>query len=117
MSKYGVDYTSNKGKGIVIADGFQTTSGVTVPKVVLSGTITVDPPSLTTGAFAEGDATITGVALGDKIDLFPPYDTQGVIYQATPAAANTVTISWTSCSTSTINLAEGTWGYTVTRRA
>jgi hypothetical protein len=105
------------GDGIVIADEFQTTSGVTTPKVVLSGTVTINPPSLTTGAFAEGDITITGAALGDKIDLYPPYDTQGIIYQASVASANTVTVSWSSCNAGTIDLASGTWGYTVTRRA
>lgn len=105
------------GDGVVIADEFQTTSGVTTPKVVLSGTVTINPPSLTTGAFAEGDITITGAALGDKIDLYPPYDTQGIIYQASVASANTVTVSWSSCNAGTIDLASGTWGYTVTRRA
>lgn len=116
MSKNGVDYRTKSGiKGIVRADGFQVGS-VAIPKVVLSGIITIDPPSLTTGAFGEGDIDLVGVALGDKVDLYPPYDTQGIMYQASVQAADKITVSWTSCNTSTINLAEGTWGYTVTRR-
>lgn len=116
MSKYGADYRTDGGiKGIVRADNFQV-GGTLIPRVILSGTITIDPPSLTTGAFAEGDITITDVALGDKVDLYPPYDTQGIIYQASVQSANTVTVAWTSCNTGTINLAEGTWGYAVYRR-
>lgn len=118
MSKYGVDFTSNNGKGIVRADGLQTTAGVNTPKVVLSGTITFDPPSLTTGAFAVSTAiTITGVALGDAVELYPPIDTEGVIYQASPSAANAIKISLFNTNAATKDLASGTWGYAVKRRA
>ena len=114
----GVDFrgtAGNEGHGIVVADGFQV-GEVSAPTVILSGEVTIDPPSLTTGAFAEGDITIEGVELGDKVDLYPPYDTQGIMYQASVQAADTVTVAWTSCNSGTINLAEGEWGYTVTRR-
>lgn len=116
MSKYGMDITSNNGKGILKADGVTIGGNAKIPAVVLSGTITFNPVSLTTGAFAESDVTITGIALGDKIDLFPPYDTQGIIYQASVQAANNVTIALTSCNAATVDLASGTWGYVVTRR-
>ncbi len=108
----------NAGLGIVVADGFQTGSGgVTAPKVVISTTITFDPPSLTTGAFSlSSGITVTGVQLGDAVDLYPPYDTQGIMYQASPSAADTIKISLTSCSTSTVDLASGTWGVVVRRR-
>lgn len=106
------------GDGIVVADSFQTVAGVSAPLVVLSGTITFDPPSLLTGAFAESsDIVVTGVALGDRVDLFPPYDTQGIVYQASPASANNITISLTSCASGTVDLASGSWGYAVYRRA
>lgn len=103
------------GDGIVKADGFQV-GNVAAPKVILSGTITIDPPSLTTGAIAEGDQALVGVALGDRVDLFPPYDTQGIMYQASVQATDNITIAWSSCNAGTINLASGTWGYAVTRR-
>jgi hypothetical protein len=104
------------GDGIVQADAFRTGAGVSAPLVVLSGTVTIDPPSLLTGGFAEGDITITGVALGDRVDLFPPYDTQGIMFQASVASANTVTVAWSSCNVGTIDLASGLWGYAVSRR-
>lgn len=109
--------STSGGDGIVLADAFQTSDGVSVPKVVLSGTITFDPPSLTTGAFAlSSGITITGVALGDAVDLYPPYDTQGIIYQASPSAADTIKISLTSAAAGTVDLASGSWGYAVKRR-
>jgi hypothetical protein len=116
MSRYGADFRSNKGKGVVIADGFQTSSGVSEPRTVINTTITFNPPSLTTGAFAEADIAVTGVALGDSIELYPPYDMQGIMYQAAPQAADNITIALTSCSTSTVDLASGTWGVVVKRR-
>jgi hypothetical protein len=111
------DFRNSGGTGVVVADGFQTSSGVSAPKVVLSGAITFDPPSLTTGAFAVSSGiAITGVALGDSIDLYAPYDTQGIMYQASPSAADTIKISLTSAAAGTVDLASGTWGVVVKRR-
>jgi hypothetical protein len=111
-------YSNSLGTGVVQADIFKSGSGVASPKVILSGTITFDPPSLATGAFAVSSGiTITGVALGDSIDLYAPYDTQGIMYQASPSAADTIKISLTSAAAGTVDLASGTWGYAVKRRA
>lgn len=106
----------NAGLGIVRADGFQTSSGVTSPRTVINTTITFNPPSLNTGAYAEADIAVTGVLLGDSIDLYPPYDTQGIMYQASPQAADNITIALTSCNVGTVDLASGTWGVVVKRR-
>jgi hypothetical protein len=101
------------GDGTVIADAFQT-----APKTVINTTITFDPPSLATGAFAVSSAIpITGVALGDSVDLYPPYDTQGIMYQASPTSAGNIAISLTSCAAGTVDLASGTWGVVVKRRS
>lgn len=116
MSKYGLDITSNNGKGVLRADGVQLGGSNKVPAVVLSGTFTFNPVSLATGAFAESDVALTGVALGDSVTLYPPYDTQGIIYQASVQAADNITIALTSCNSGTVDLASGTWGYVVTRR-
>ena len=105
------------GDGIVQADAFQTGAGVSAPLVILSGTITFDPPSLATGAFAESsDIAITGVALGDAVELYPPYDMQGIMFQASPASAGNIAIALTSCAAGTVDLASGTWGYVIKRR-
>src|SRR5690348_16778433 len=111
------DFRNHAGTGIVKADGFQTTSGVSIPKIVLSGTITFDPPSLTTGAFATSSPiTVTGVLLGDAVELYPPYDTQGILYQGASQAADKITVNLTSCASGTVDLASGTWGYAIRRR-
>lgn len=98
----------NEGKGIVTADGFRT-----------AGTdITFSPPSLAAGAFAVSSAIpVAGVAMGDAIDLHPPYDTKGVIYQASPSSAGSIKISLLNTNTATVDLAPGTWGVVVKRRA
>lgn len=108
----------NEGQGIVIADGFQTGDGTaSFPSIVASTTVTFDPPSLATGAFAVSTAiTVNGVALGDSIELYPPYDTDGVMYQASPSAANAIKISLFNTNTATKDLASGSWGVVVKRR-
>lgn len=116
----GVDFrgtAGNAGKGIVTADGFSTTSGVNFPKVVVSTTVIFDPPSLATvtGAVSTG-ITVTGAVLGDSVDLYPPYDTDGVIYQASVSAANTIKISLYNVNSITKDLASGAWGVVVKRR-
>lgn len=106
------------GTGIVVADGFSTGTGsVTFPKVIVSGTVTFDPPSLATATGAVSTAiTVTGVALGDAIELYPPYDTDGVIYQGSPSAANAIKISLYNTNAATKDLASGSWGVVVKRR-
>lgn len=85
---------------------------------LINTTITFDPPSLLTGAFATSSPiTVTGVLLGDRVELFPPYDTQGIMYQATPQAADKITINLTSCAAGTVDLASGTWRVQVIRGA
>ncbi|MCM3130949.1 hypothetical protein ACFQ3J_00385 [Paenibacillus provencensis] len=117
----GVDFrgtAGEEGKGIVRADGFATGSGsATLPQIIASTTITFDPPSLATGTFAVSSAiTVSGVALGDSVELYPPYDTDGVMYQASPSAANTIKISLFNANTATKDLASGAWGVVVKRR-
>jgi hypothetical protein len=111
------DYSNSGGTGVVQADIFKGGSGVAIPKVILSGTITFDPPSLATGVFAISSAIpVAGVALGDIIELYPPYDTQGIIYQGSPSSAGNIKISLFNASAGTVDLASGTWGVVVKRR-
>lgn len=112
------NYRNRQSDGIVEADYLSNAEGVNLPKVVLSGTITFDPPSLLTGAIAVSTGiTVTGVALGDAIELYPPYDTQGVAAQAHASAANTIVISLHNRAAGTVDLASGTWGVVAKRRA
>jgi hypothetical protein len=113
----GVNFKNRQGNGIVTADGFSTSTGVNTPKTVVSTTITFDPPSLATAAIAiSSGITVTGVALGDHVELYPPYDTQGVAVQAQASAVNTIVISLHNRNTITVDLASGTWGVVVKRR-
>lgn len=110
------DYRNRQGTGIIQADIIKIGS-VQAPKSVVTGTITFDPPSLATGAIAVSSGiTVTGAALGDHIELYPPYDTQGIAVQAQASAANTIVISLHNRSAGTVDLASGTWGVVVKRR-
>lgn len=109
-------FKTTAGDGVVVADGFKV-GDVAQPEAVVSTTITFDPPSLLTGGVAVSSGiTVTGAALGDLIELYPPYDTQGVAAQAQASAANTIVISIHNRSAGTVDLASGTWGVVVKRR-
>lgn len=120
MPNNGADFRglgANAGNGIVYADAFAGPTGVVGPKTILNTTITFDPPSLATGAIAVSSGiTLTGTALGDHVELYPPYDTQGIAVQAQSSAANTIVISLHNRSAGTVDLASGTWGVVVKRR-
>lgn len=85
---------------------------------LINTTITFDPPSLATvtGALSSG-ITITGAALGDRVNLFPPYDMQGVIAYGAVSATDTIKISLFNPTGGTIDLASGTWRVQVVRGA
>jgi hypothetical protein len=105
----GVDYrgtAGNAGKGFVAADGFSATAKK----------VTFAPPSLATGAFATSSPiAVAGVKIGDSIELYPPYATQGVIYQASPSSAGNVVISLFNATAGTVALASGAWGISIKR--
>lgn len=85
---------------------------------LINTTTTFDPPSLATvtGALSSG-ITVTGAALGDRVELFPPYDMQGILFQGFVSAANTVKITLFNTTGGTIDLASGTWRIQVIRGA
>lgn len=108
----------NAGNGILYADAISIGSGgVVAPRTVVNTSVTFDPPSLATvtGALSSG-ITVTGAALGDAVELFPPYDTQGVTAYGFVSAANTIKISLFNPTAGTIDLASGSWGVAVKRR-
>ncbi|WP_214629993.1 hypothetical protein [Paenibacillus agaridevorans] len=84
---------------------------------LIVATVTVDPASLATvtGALTSG-ITVTGAALGDRVELFPPYSTQGVMAFGFVSAANTVQISFFNPLGTTIDLASGSWTIHVIRK-
>lgn len=105
----GVDFrgtVGEEGKGFVTADGFAATSTE----------ITFNPPSLAALAGAVSSAIpVSGVQLGDAIELYPPYDMQGVVYQGSVSSDGNIKISLFNASAGTVDLAEGTWGVSIKR--
>lgn len=80
-------------------------------------TATIDPASLATVTGAVTSAiTVTGAALGDRVELFPPADMQGVMAFGFVSAANAVKVSFFNPTGSTIDLASGTWTIHVIRK-
>lgn len=120
MQGTGADFRGqggNAGNGIVYADGFAGPNGAVGPKTIANSTVSFDPPSLATGAVAVSSGmAVTGAAIGDHIELYPPYDTQGVAAQGQVSAANTIVISLHNRSAATVDLATGSWGVVVKRR-
>jgi hypothetical protein len=85
---------------------------------LFSVTATIDPASMltVTGAVTAG-ITVTGAALGDRVEVFPPaIDTQGIIAYGFVSAANTVKISFFNPTAGTIDLASGDWTIHVIRK-
>lgn len=100
--------------------GIKNTGSAAVEYItnLINTTTTFDPPSLltVTGAVSSG-ITVTGAALGDRVELFPPSDMQGVIAYGFVSAANTIKISLFNPTGGTIDLASGTWRIQVIRGA
>ncbi len=75
----------------------------------LSGSATFNPASLVDGAGETTTITVTDAELGDFALASAPYDLQGITVTAYVSASNTVAIRLQNETTSTINLASGTW--------
>lgn len=85
---------------------------------LINTTTVFDPPSLATLTGAVyGGITVTGAALGDRVQLFPPNDMQGIIAYGFVSAADTVKISLFNPTGGTIDLVSGTWRIQVIRGA
>ena len=68
-----------------------------------------NPGSVTSGTAVATTFTVTGVAVGDKIDVFFPYASQGTIVQGSVDSANTVRLVLLNMTGSTLTFGSGTW--------
>lgn len=125
MSTTGLDIRGqgpNAGNGGVYADFYAGPNGIKGYNTIVNTTISFDPPSLTalatpaTASAISSAITVTGVKVGDMVELFPPYDLQGIMLQAYATANDTIKISLLNPTNATIDLALGTWGVVVSRR-
>jgi len=75
-----------------------------------NGSLVWNPANFIDGAGeTSGDITVTGAALGDMVQVFPPYSLQGILCQGYVSAADTVNIRLQNETGGAIDLAEGTW--------
>lgn len=83
----------------------------------LEGTLSWTPGTLAAGAGATSTAlTITGVSLGDFVQLAAPYDLQGVTATAYVNAANSVVLRVQNGTTASVTLGAGTWRARVSKQ-
>lgn len=76
----------------------------------LCGVLTWNPASLVDGAGETSPSiTVLGAALGDAVEVYPPYSLQGFVYSGYVSAADTVVIRVQNESGSTVDLASGSW--------
>jgi hypothetical protein len=76
----------------------------------LSGTGTLDFPSVANGAKALLTITVTGAATGDTVNLGPPSTfNSGFVYSGFVSATNTVTVTVGNLSGGAVDLASGSW--------
>jgi hypothetical protein len=80
----------------------------TVPP--LCGLVTWNPASLVDGAGETSpNITVLGAAVGDAVEVYPPYALQGFLCTGAVSAADTVVIRVQNETTGTVDLASGSW--------
>ena len=86
---------------------------------VYSGTVAVDPGSLTTLTSTDVSVTITGAATGDIVIVNPPSTLESTLAcgGAYVSAADTVKIRVSNVSSGTVDGASLTWSYAILRFA
>jgi hypothetical protein len=103
--------------GSVQADaGLKAGAAGTLITRIVKGSFTLDAADLATVTAADESVTIAGAAAGDIVIINPPTTalTAGMLVcNAHVSAANTVKIRLYNSSGGSINLASGTWYYTL----
>jgi hypothetical protein len=114
---------ANSGNQFRLTTGAANAETVTVDGVYFqqvpwhySTTFTYDPPSLGTGTGTTTTVAITNAAIGDHLDVYPPYDLQGLMATAAASSAGNATLSIFNPTVGTVNLASGTWMVRGTRQ-
>lgn len=83
---------------------------------IKTGTFTLDPGSIASGAQAEQTATITGVSTADKVLVFPPAAFEALLVgSARVTAADTVKFMLGNLSGGAVDAASATWTYLAIR--
>lgn len=82
-------------------------------KKIKTGSVTIDPASINAGLVGETTVTITGVAVGDLVQLIPPSTlTAGLLVgQPVVTAADTVKFRMINGTAAPIDQASASWTY------
>lgn len=88
-------------------------SGGSKIKKIKKGSVTVNPASIAAGAVGETTVTITGVQVGDLVQLIPPTTLEAglVIGQPFVSAADTVKFRMINGTGGAVDAASGSWTY------
>lgn len=78
-------------------------------EVFIEGSTTWDPANHATLTQETKTLTVTGAALGDAVEVFPPYDLQGITAVGYVQAADTAAITIFNGTSGAINLGSGAW--------
>ncbi len=100
--------------GAMTAPASLAVGGGTAITKVVKGSVAVNPASLADGAEADTSVTITGVAVGDVIQMCPAaagLDAGILICGIWVSAADTVKIRLANQSGGTVDVASATWDY------
>ena len=98
---------------VVSQNGFIAGSGATITKV-LSGSASLNFPSISAASQADLTITVTGAAVGDEVIMaLPAAPAAGLVFNAFVSAANTVTIRATNITASPVDAAAATYGVIV----
>jgi hypothetical protein len=94
-------------------NGFITGDGSTITKL-LSGSASLNFPSIAAVSQADLTITVTGAAVGNQVVLaLPAAPTAGIVFNAFVSAANTVTIRASNITAGAIDPAAATYGVIV----
>ena len=89
------------------------TSGATISKI-LSGSASLNFPSIAAAEQADLTITVTGAAVGDEVALaLPAAPAAGLVFNAFVSAANTVTIRASNITAAAVDAAAATYGVVV----
>lgn len=94
-------------------NGFIAGNGNTITKV-LSGSASLDFPSIDAVSQADLTITVTGAAVGDEVILsLPAAPAAGLVFNAFVSAANTVTVRASNITAAAVDAAAATFGVIV----
>lgn len=86
----------------------------------LDTTVSIIAPALNEcGAAGSGTAVnvaMSGAALGDKVEMYPPADLAGLSHSAYVPAAGSITLVLVNTTAGTVTFGTATWGVQVFRR-